>query len=139
MCRSSNEGAGELQDLDLADASGGRTLYEQVALRAAQWNTAGNLGLVVGATYPQELARVRELAPGMPILVPGVGVQSGQLETSVSSGLDSDHPNLLISSSRGITYASRRPQDFGHAAREAALRLKERIDHVLSLEDRKWS
>ena len=139
LCRSSNAGAGELQDLTLATASGGSTLYEQVALRAVQWNTAGNLGLVVGATYPQELARVRELAPGIPILVPGVGAQSGQLEASVRSGLDCAHPNLLISSSRGIIYASRRPQDFGDAAREAALRLKERIDDVLSMEGRKWS
>ena len=139
LCRSSNEGAGEFQDLALDDASGGRTLYEQVALHAVHRDAAGNLGLVVGATYPQELARVRELAPGVPILVPGVGAQSGQLEASVRSGLDSDHPNLLISSSRGITYASRRPQDFGDAAREAALSVKKRIDRVLSLEGRGWS
>ena len=139
LCRSSNAGAGELQDLTLATANGGSTLYEQVALRAVQWNTTGNLGLVVGATYPQELARVRELAPDIPILVPGVGAQSGQLEASVRSGLDYAHPNLLISSSRGITYASRRPQHFGDAAREAALRLKERIDDVLSMEGRRWS
>lgn len=138
LCRSSNAGAGELQDLALAD-SGGRTLYEWVATSSAEWNVAGNLGLVVGATYPHELAQVRNLAPGMPILVPGVGAQSGQLEASVRSGLDSDHPNLLISSSRGITYASRNPQDFRDAAREAALCLKKRIDRVLALEDRKWS
>ncbi len=137
-CRSSNAGAGELQDLALDDVDG-HTLYECVAMRASQWNAAGNLGLVVGATYPQELARVREMAPGMPILVPGVGAQSGQLESSVRSGLDSDHPNLLISSSRGIAYASRRPRDFRDAAREAALCLKKRIDRVLSLEGREWS
>ena len=139
LCRSSNAGAGELQDLALAGAGHGRTLYEWVAMRAVEWNAAGNVGLVMGATYPQELARVRELAPGMPILVPGVGAQSGHLEASVKSGLDSVHPNLLISSSRGIAYASRRHRDFRDAAREAALQLKERIERVLSLEGREWS
>ena len=136
LCRSSNEGAGELQDLALAGAGEGRTLYEWVAMRAVKWNVAGNVGLVVGATYPQELARVRELAPGVPILAPGVGAQSGRLEDAVRSGLDGDHPNLLISSSRGIAYASRRPRDFRDAAREAALRLKERIERVLLRESR---
>ena len=139
LCRSSNEGAGELQDLALAGAGEGRTLYEWVAMRAVKWNVAGNVGLVVGATYPQELARVRELAPGVPILAPGVGAQSGRLEDAVRSGLDGDHPNLLISSSRGIAYASRRPRDFRDAAREAALRLKERIERVLLREGRAWS
>ena len=138
LCRSSNAGAGELQDRALDDA-GGHTLYEWVAMRAVEWNATGNLGLVVGATYPRELARVRELAPGMPLLVPGVGAQSGQLEASVRSGLDGDHPNLIISSSRGVAYASQRPRDFRDAAREAALCLKKRIDRILSLEGREWS
>ena len=138
-CRSSNEGSRELQDLSLTDGRETSTLYEWMARRAVEWNTAGNLGLVVGATYPRELARVRTVAPGVPILVPGVGAQSGELNESTASGLDRDAPNILISSSRGIIYASRNAGDFEQEARRAAEDLRERINRILTGEGRAWS
>ena len=138
-CRSSNEGSAELQDLSLTDGSEVSTLYEWMARRAVKWNVAGNLGLVVGATYPQQLARVRAVAPGVPILVPGVGAQSGELDASVRNGLDQDALNILISSSRGITYASRNESDFEQAARKSAENLRERINRILTEEGRAWS
>ena len=137
-CRSSNRGAEELQDLRLSDHGETATLYEWMATRAVQWNTRGNVGLVVGATYPKELERVRALSPGMPILIPGVGAQSGELEGSVRAGLDADVPNILISSSRGIAYASRDKKDFAEAARRAAQHLRDRINRILLEEGRRW-
>ena len=92
----------------------------------------------MGATYPKELERVRALSPGMPILIPGVGAQSGELEGSVRAGLDADVPNILISSSRGIAYASRDKKDFAEAARRAAQHLRDRINRILLEEGRRW-
>ncbi|MCH8205983.1 MAG: orotidine-5'-phosphate decarboxylase, partial [Chloroflexi bacterium] len=123
-CRSSNRGSKELQDLRLSDGNETATLYEWVAKCAVEWNSLGNVGLVVGATYPEELARVRAVAPGMLILIPGVGAQSGELDAAVKSGLDGEVPNILVSSSRGITYASRDERDFAQAARGAAENLR---------------
>ncbi len=146
-CRSSNPGAKEFQDMRLASEAGSMTLYEWMAQLASGWNSRGNVGLVVGATYPEELARVRSLAPGMPILIPGVGAQGGDLERSVRAGLDSGRHNILVASSRGITYASKvgstgsldRRADFAEAARRAASDLRERINAVLDGEGRGWS
>lgn len=138
-CRSSNEGSREFQDLSLTDGRETSALYEWMARRAVEWNTTGNLGLVVGGTYPQELARVRAVAPGVPILVPGVGAQSGELDASVRSGLDHDAPNILINSSRGITYASQDKSDFEQVAREAAENLRKRINRILTGEGMAWS
>ena len=87
-CRSSNPGAGEFQDLVLAGDGGAERLYEIIARRASEWNTGGNVGLVVGATYPRELNQLRDLCPGMPILIPGIGAQEGALEDSVRGGID---------------------------------------------------
>ncbi|ELZ42737.1 orotidine 5'-phosphate decarboxylase [Halorubrum saccharovorum DSM 1137] len=135
LCRTSNPGGSDLQDLELAS---GEPLYERVAALADVWNGNGNVGLVVGATAPEELAEVREIVPEIPFLVPGVGAQGGDAEAAVEHGL-ADHPDAavdvgLVNSSRGIIFAgeeSSRPGDeatyFG-AAGDAAKRLKKRLN-----------
>ena len=136
-CRSSNPGADDFQDLRSADDDG-MPLYELMAKRASGWNTRGNVGLVVGATYPREIAAVRSHCPGMPLLVPGVGAQGGDLDQSVKFGLDGDRRNLMISSSRGVTYASRSAGDFAEAARSAASRLRDDINAALVSNGAEW-
>ena len=117
VCRTSNAGSGELQDLDVA----GRPLYERVAeMVATRWSQIGECGLVVGATYPEQLRSVRELAGALPILVPGVGEQGGDVAASVAAGTTSTGTGLLLSSSRAILYASS-GEDFAEAARDRAL------------------
>jgi orotidine-5'-phosphate decarboxylase len=124
LCRTSNPGGRDLQDLVV----GGRKLYQVVAEMAArQWNTRGNCLLVVGATYPRELAEVREIVGKMPFLVPGVGAQGGDVAQAVSNGQTDDGSGLIISSSRGILYAGS-DGDFSTAARSAAQALREQIN-----------
>ena len=124
LCRTSNPGARDLQDLTV----GGRRLYEVVAqMSAAHWNTRGNCGLVVGATYPADMAAVRALAPELPLLVPGVGAQGGDVAQAVASGQSADGTGLLVSSSRSILYASA-GADFASAARAATAQLREQIN-----------
>jgi orotidine-5'-phosphate decarboxylase len=124
LCRTSNPGAGDLQDLEV----GGRRLFHIVAdLAARRWNTRGNCALVVGATYPRELAEVREIAGNMPFLVPGVGAQGGDVAQAVQSGQTAAGAGLVISSSRGILYASS-GEDFVSAARSATLKLRDQIN-----------
>ena len=102
LCRTSNPGAGELQDLRVD----GTPLWEVVAsLVRDEWNEADNCMLVVGATYPAELSRARELCPGIPFLVPGVGAQGGDVEAVVAAGLDADGGGLLINASRSIVFS----------------------------------
>ncbi len=102
LCRTSNPGAGELQDL-LVD---GRPLWEHVAHSVAtEWNAQGNCMLVVGATYPEEMRRIRAVAPELTFLVPGVGAQGGDVQAVVQAGLDAHGGGLMISSSRGILYS----------------------------------
>ena len=137
-CRSSNAGAAEFQDVRVPSEGESIPLYEWLAIRSADWNSAGNVGLVVGATYPEQLGSVRSRCPGMPILVPGIGAQGGDLEQSVVHGLDTCTPNLIISSSRGITYQSQDPHRFQDAARAAAGRLRDSINDVLSGEGKPW-
>jgi orotidine-5'-phosphate decarboxylase len=139
-CRSSNPGARELQDLMATPPYGGdsRPLYEWVAVRAAAWNEAGNVGLVVGGTYPDELRRVRELCPHMPILVPGIGAQAGALEEAVNYGSDDQGRNLMISASRSILYASKDPRAYPEAARREAEALRGRINQRLSRQGFPW-
>lgn len=137
-CRSSNPGAREFQDVRIASGEGELPLYEWMAKLASGWNTRGNVGLVVGSTYPDELGVVRARCPGMPILVPGVGAQGGDLESSVRLGLDEGRHNIMIASSRGITYASRDERDYAEAAREAARSLREWINRVLVEKGRGW-
>ena len=124
LCRTSNPGAGDLQDLEV----GGRRLFHIVAdLAARRWNTRGNCALVVGATYPRELAEVREIVGNMPFLVPGVGAQGGDVAQAVQSGQTAAGAGLVISSSRSILYASS-GEDFVSAAREATLKLRDQIN-----------
>ena len=124
LCRTSNPGAGDLQDLPVE----GRPLYQVVAeLAARRWNSRGNCLLVVGATYPRELAAVRALVGDMPLLVPGVGAQGGDVEQVVASGRTRAGTGLIISSSRAILYASA-GEDFAEAARTAVTRLREQIN-----------
>jgi orotidine-5'-phosphate decarboxylase len=138
-CRSSNPGAAEFQDVPVDFDGGSVPLFEWMAIKAAEWNRGShNVGIVVGATYPSELATVRARCPEMPMLVPGVGSQGGDLDASVTHGLDRDTPNVLISSSRSITYASRERESFASAARSAASSLREDINGILAREGRGW-
>jgi orotidine-5'-phosphate decarboxylase len=102
LCRTSNPGAGEFQDLQIA----GRPLWQVVAQRISeQWNTHGNCMLVAGATYPDELRTIRATVGDLPLLVPGVGAQGGDVEATVRAGLDSAGRGMIINSSRGIIFA----------------------------------
>jgi orotidine-5'-phosphate decarboxylase len=102
-----------------------------VAQRASEWNTYGNIGLVVGATYPEELRLVREAHPDMPLLIPGIGAQGGDLALAVRYGVDASGERAIISSSRQIIYASA-GKDFAQAAQRVALSLRNQINHHLS-------
>jgi orotidine-5'-phosphate decarboxylase len=122
LCRTSNPGGDELQAQRLHGdgAVPGERLYERIArLASGAWNRNGQLGLVVGATYPAELARVRELAPTLPLLVPGVGAQGGDAVATVGAGWRTDAP-IIVNSSRAVLYASS-GEDFADAARRVAL------------------
>ena len=138
-CRSSNEGAAELQDLPVQSDGATIPFYQALAQRAVEWGPNGSVGLVVGATYPKELAEVRAIAPDAPILLPGVGAQEGSLRASVEAGVDSSGRNLLVSSSRGVLYASSDPVRYADAARNAAERLRDSINTVLDEGGHSWS
>jgi len=129
LCRTSNPGASELQNLSVRAENGeAEPLYLSVARRVAtEWNANGNCGLVVGATYPDELRQVREIAGDLPILAPGVGAQGGDLEATVRAGLDSARQGLLITVSRSVLYAST-GDDFASAARRQAGLLRMEIE-----------
>ena len=127
LARTSNPSAPDLQDCIVDD----HPLYERVARLASRWDGEypGDCGLVVGATYPEELARLREIAPTLPFLIPGIGAQGGNLTAAVTHGLTSDGLGPVINSSRGIIYASSGP-DFAVAARAAALTLRGQINQI---------
>ena len=124
LCRTSNPGGSDLQAQRLAD---GRLLYEHLArLAAGPWNRTGQLGLVVGATFPAELARVRELAPTLPLLVPGVGAQGGDAATTVKAAARPGGA-LMVNSSRAVLYASS-GEDFAQAARAVARQTRDALN-----------
>lgn len=127
LCRTSNPGAPDLQDLRVEDGGRLRPLYEVVAERARSWDRHGNVGLVVGATYPAEMRDIRALCPDMPFLVPGIGAQQGSLGEAVRAGIDARGCGMIISASRGVTYASK-DADFAAAARREASRLRDEIN-----------
>ena len=127
VCRTSNPGAGDLQDLPVPGKGGVRPLYVTVAELAKQWNSRGNVGLVVGATYPEELRRLRELCPEMLLLLPGIGPQEGDLQRAVRAGLDADAGGIIVNSSRAVLYASD-GADFAQAARREAQALRDAIE-----------
>ncbi|WHZ10096.1 MAG: Orotidine 5'-phosphate decarboxylase [Burkholderiaceae bacterium] len=126
LCRTSNPGGGDLQSQRLADVAGAPLLYEHVArLAQGPWNRNGQLGLVVGATYPAEIARVRELAPTLPLLIPGVGAQGGDAAATVRAGWRADAA-IVVNSSRAILYAGA-GDDFATAARREAERTRDAL------------
>jgi orotidine-5'-phosphate decarboxylase len=132
LARTSNPGAGEFQNLIVehgAESVQRMALYEAVVQRAVEWHRQGpgTCGLVVGATYPQELEEIRRLAPGLPFLVPGVGAQSGDLAAAVRHGPTSDGIGPIISASRSILYASGKA-DYAEAASVAASKLRDEIN-----------
>lgn len=124
LCRTSNPGAGDLQDLVVE----GRPLYQHVAEKVARdWNTHGNCALVVGATWPEQLREVRAIVGDVPFLVPGVGAQGGDVEAVVTHAKTADGTGLIVSSSRAILYASNGP-DFAEASARAAEALRDEIN-----------
>jgi len=124
LCRTSNPGAGDLQDLLVA----GQPLYQHVAAKVANdWNTHGNCMLVVGATWPEQLKQVRGIVGDVPFLVPGVGAQGGDVKAVVTNAKTADGTGLVVSSSRAILYASA-GADFAQAAAEAARDLRDQIN-----------
>ncbi|WP_457095406.1 orotidine-5'-phosphate decarboxylase [Lysobacter sp. P5_B9] len=125
LCRTSNPGAGDLQDLEI----GGRPLYQHVAEKVArEWNGHGNCALVVGATWPQQLREVRAITGAdVPFLVPGVGAQGGDVEAVVTNAKTADGTGLVVSSSRAVLYASN-GADFATAAANAAKALRDEIN-----------
>ncbi len=124
LCHTSNPGAADFQELSVGE----RQLFEELAVKARGWNSRGNAGLVVGATYPQQLQSVRQICPDMVILAPGVGAQGGDLENTVKYGVNASGEGLIINSSRGIIFASRDAADFAEAAGRAAQELRQAIN-----------
>jgi len=124
LCRTSNVGAGEFQDLKINN----KPLYQIIAEKVVnEWNYNHNCGLVVGATSPIELKIVRHIAEEIPLLIPGIGVQGGDIEATVKAGIDKNGRNVLINSSRGIIFASFR-RDFAQRAKTEAEKLKNLIN-----------
>jgi uridine monophosphate synthetase len=144
LCKTSNPSAADLQDLQVK-AAGSRpwerslSLYEQVALLAQKWNQFDNLGLVVGATYPQELRKVRHLAPDLWILAPGVGAQGGDLEAALQAGIRRDGMGMLVPVSRGLSQATE-PRQAAQDLRDQISRVRDRVigqvTHMVSAPER---
>ena len=126
LAKTSNPGAGEFQDLPVGPAQ--EPLYQVIARHVAeQWNTNGNCGIVIGATYPEDLQQARAIVGDMPILIPGIGTQGGAIAATVTAGRDSRGQGMIINASRGIIFASR-GGDFALAARAAGERLRDEIN-----------
>ena len=123
LCRTSNRGAADFQNL----CTNGLPLYEAVAQKAKEWNIYGNIGLVVGATYPEDLKKVRSICPEMPLIIPGIGAQGGDLASAVSYGVDARGEKAIINVSRQILYASKE-KDFAQAARTMAEKIRNQIN-----------
>lgn len=132
LCKTSNPGAGEFQDLK----TDGEPLYKRVAKEiVSKWNTHGNCMLVVGATYPEELAEVRSMAADMTFLVPGIGAQGGDVEKTLKAGLNSRKSGLIINSSRAIIFAGT-GADFASESRREASKLCDSINKLIPIRDR---
>ena len=128
LCRTSNPGGSDLQFLDVGGPGTHERLYERVArLASGEWNTSGQISLVVGATFPAEIARVREIVGDVPLLVPGIGAQGGDIEATVRAGRTANGTGLMINSSRAILYAGKDEQ-FAAAARQVALETRDAIN-----------
>ena len=127
LCHTSNPGAGEFQELVVNEVD----LYKKVAYNVSKvWNYNHNCALVVGATYPAQIGEVRAIAPELPLLIPGIGAQGGDLEKTVRQGLDQKQGGMIINASRSIIYAS--PDfDFAQAAGRAAAEMDRAIKKYL--------
>lgn len=133
-CRSSNPGASDFQDLPVADGSGQtRPFYEIVAERARDWDGHGNVGLVAGATYPDQIARLRRICPTTPFLLPGVGAQGGAIREAVLAARTDAGGGFIVNASRGVLYASN-GADFAAAARREAVSLRDAVASSLTVE-----
>ncbi len=132
LCRTSNAGAADFQSLRCETPQGLRPLFEIVADKAREWNTHGNIGLVIGATYPEELKLIRQQHPHLPFLIPGIGAQGGDVALTVKYGISPDGDKAIINSARQIIYASR-GKDFAEAARQASLALRNEINKHLGI------
>jgi len=132
LCRTSNPGAGEFQDLIVNHPVLGKVPFYQVIAHqvANEWNKGGNCCLVVGATYPEESAIIRKIAPNLPFLIPGIGKQGGDIKKAVVASKDQNNEGMIINSSRGIIFASER-KDFAKAARKEAEKLDREIKKYL--------
>jgi orotidine-5'-phosphate decarboxylase len=127
LCRTSNPGGDDLQNQHLADVQGAPRLYEHIAkLAQGPWNTNGQLGLVVGATYPAEIEAVRKVAPDVPLLIPGVGAQGGDAVATVKTGWRA-HAPIVVNSSRAILYASGE-EGYAEAARREARKTRDLLE-----------
>lgn len=126
LVRTSNPGAGEFQDMKI----NGEPLYLTVAKKIAKgWNTNGNIGMVVGAPYPKEIGAIRKAVGDIPFLIPGIGKQGGDIQSTVKAGMDSRTWGMIINSSRDILFASS-DADFADAARKKAIELNEQINQA---------
>jgi orotidine-5'-phosphate decarboxylase len=131
LCRTSNPGGADLQGLPVQTAQGTHRLYEHVAHQAQHhWNLNGQLGLVVGATFPQDIQHVRRHAPSLPLLIPGIGAQGGDAHQTLQAAWVGEHSPVVINSSRAILYASSN-EDFALAARNQALQTRHLLNHAL--------
>ena len=138
-CRSSNFDPDGIQDLTLSNKQDMIPLYEWVARCAAQWNIRGNVGLVAGATFPQEINVIRHHCRGMPLLIPAIGTQGGDLVNALKYGLDISDFNVIVSSSRSILYPSNsQARDFDQASRDVVLNLRDKINAIILKEGRRW-
>jgi orotidine-5'-phosphate decarboxylase len=136
LCRTSNPGGDDLQNQHLADLPGRPTLFEHIAsMVQGPWNTNGQLGLVVGATYPAEIERVRKVAPTVPLLIPGVGAQGGDAVATVKAAYrvadGKTTAPIVVNSSRAVLYASAE-EDFAEAARAVAAATREQLRQAQS-------
>ncbi len=129
LCKTSNPGAGDFQSLPLQSEQGPAPLYQIIAHKALQWNKHGNIGLVVGATCPDELKLIRSKCPDLQILIPGVGAQVGNLESAVINGIDFSGQLAIINSSRQIIHASD-GTDFARKSRAIALEMRNKINSI---------
>lgn len=128
LCRTSNPGGSDLQFMDV----GGKPLYQHVAqLVTEKWNGNGQCALVVGATFPAELSEVRTIVGSMPLLIPGIGAQGGDIVATVQAGRTADGTGMMINSSRAILYAGK-DEDFAHVARRAAIETRDAINAALA-------
>jgi orotidine-5'-phosphate decarboxylase len=129
-CKSSNPDGGDFQDLSIAGEEN-QLLFKEIANKANTWNKHNNIGLIVGATYPEQLNEVRKIAPTMPVLLPGIGSQKGNLEACLKYGYNGSPESLLITSSRSIIYASDSKSKFADESGKVCDRIRKSINNLI--------